>query len=198
MIILDESRLKLSGTLQKDGGKVFTNDFMLRYFHTDGKEDRTECRAIARAETSEIGEFDSFVYGNGAWVRLDSGKVYFGLAFLIEKDVDTIDIHRMGVDVPLTYRIGTDRLYSVAIYTNKDSNILSEAAEIIKAGGYQVVTTSETLAKEETGTTILYREQAESQAREISQRLMTKLGIVPTVKKMDVISDVDIVVWLGK
>lgn len=190
--------LKLAGTLQKGGGKIFTNDFTLRYFHSGGKEDRNECSAIATAKTAEIGELSNFATGNGSWISLDSGKIYFSLVFFIEKDVDTIDIHRLGVAEPFTYRVGTERLYSIAIFTNKDSNTLSEAVEVIKAGGYQVVTSSETLAKEETGTTILYMEQAESQAREISQRLMTKLGVVPTVKKMDVISNNDIVVWLGK
>jgi len=89
-------------------------------------------------------------------------------------------------------------LYSISVFTNKDFNTLSEAVEVIEAGGYQVVASSETLNKEITGTTILYMDVAESQAREISQRLMTKLGVVPTVKKMDVISEDDIVVWLGK
>jgi len=85
--------LKLFSTLQKGGGKVFTNDFMLRYFHSDGREDRNECGAIATAETANIGEFDNFVGGNGAFITLDSGNIYFGLVFYIEKDVDRIDIH---------------------------------------------------------------------------------------------------------
>lgn len=190
--------LKLAATLQKDSGKVFTNDFVLRYFRSDGREDRNECAALATAETAEIGKFSKYVTGNAVMITLNSGKVYFGLVFFVEPDVETIDIHRMGVAEPLTYHIGTDRLYSVFISTNKDSNILSEVEKVIQAGGYHVVELSETLAKETTGTTIHYREQAESQAREISQRLMTKFGLVPTLKKMNLISDQDIVVWLGK
>ena len=45
---------------------------------------------------------------------------------------------------------------------------------------------------------IRYRDSAENQAREISQRLMTKFGIVPTVKKMDLVGSNDIVAWIGK
>lgn len=189
--------LKLAGTLQKGEGKVFTNDFMLTYFHSDGKEDRNECGAIAKAETGEIGEFSKCVTGNGAWISLNSGKVYFGLVFYIEPDVDTIDIHRIGIVEPLTCRIGSDRLYSVFVTTNSDPKILARAEEVIRKGGYYVMTSQE-LVKEQMGITIHYGEQAESQAREISQRLMTKTGIVPTLKKMALISEFDIVVWLGK
>jgi len=191
--------LKLAATLQKDEGKIFTNDFALRYFHSDGSEDRTDCDAIAIAKTAKPGESGRFAMGSsGASIRVNRGKVYFCLAFFIEKDVDKIDIYRLGIAEPLTYHIGTDRLYSVFVCTNKDSHILSEAVEVIKAGGYRVVETSKNLPRETKGTTILYRDQAESQAREISQRLMTKLGVVPTLKKMKLISDNDIVVWLGK
>lgn len=191
--------LKLSGTLQKNKGYIFTNDLMLSYFHSDGSEDRTQCSAIAMSETAEIGELKQFAIGsNAARITVNSGKVYFCLAFLVETDVKTIEIHRMGIDKSLTYRLGTDRLYSVVIYTNKNAKILSEAKKVIKAGGYNVVQSSETLTKKERGTTIHYREQAESQAREISQRLMTKLKVIPTLKKMELACDSDIVVWLGK
>jgi hypothetical protein len=179
--------------------KIFTNDLMLSYFHSDDSEDRTQCAAIAMAETAEIGELKQFAIGsNAARITVNSGKVYFCLAFLVETDVKTIEIHRMGIAEFLTYRLGTDRLYSVVIYTNKNAKILSEAVKVIKAGGYNVVQSSETLTKKKRGTTIHYREQAESQAREISQRLMTKLKVIPTLKKMELACDSDIVVWLGK
>jgi len=190
--------LKLAGTLRKGGGKVFTNDFTLAYVHTDSKEDRNECDAIATAKTANIGEFNQFYSGNGAFTTLDNGKNFFGLVFMVEKDVDKIDLYRLGITEPYSYRIGTERSYSVAIFTNVNAAILSQAEEVINTGGYQIVTASETLASGITGTSILYMDEAESQAREISQRLMTKLNVIPTVKKMDVISTNDIVVWLGK
>lgn len=188
--------LKLTATVQEDG-KIFTNDFALRYFHSGGKEDRAECEAIASAETAEIGKFGKYFTGNAAWMRLDNGQVYFGLVFFIEQDVNTIDIHRIGIVEPLTYRIGSDRLYSVYVTSNSATEILGAAEEVIGKGGYYV-NTSQGLNEEETGVTIHYRAQAESQAREISQRLMMKLEVVPTLKKMAMISEFDIVVWLGK
>jgi len=181
--------LKLFATLQKNKGRIFTNDLMLSYFHSNGSEDRTQCAAIAMAKTAEIGELKRFSIGsNAAYITVNSGKVYFCLAFLVEPDVKTIEIHRMGIDKSLTYRLGTDRLYSVTIYTNKNAEILSEAEKVIKAGGYNVVQSSKTLTKKKAGTTIHYREQTESQAREISQRLMTKLKVIPTLKKMELVS----------
>lgn len=190
--------LKLSATIQKDDAVVFAPDFVLRYSHRNGREDCADCDAIAKAKTEASGEFGRFYAASVPRITINSGEVYFGLAFWIESDVETIELYRIGVTEPLTYYIGSDRLYSVSIYTNGDSNPLSETKKVIQQGGFQVVDASDTLVKEETGVTIHYAEKAESQAREISQRLMTAFGIIPTVKKMELISEVDIIVWLGK
>ncbi len=190
--------MKLAATLEKNEGKIFTNDFVLKYFHSNGKEDRSQCEAIAIAETPELGDFSSFAIGsNGAWAKMNKGKIYFGVVFFIEPDVELVELYPIGRK-PLTYRIGSDRLCSIHISTNRDSNLLLKAEKVIREGGYHIVGLSKKLAKDITGTTIHYADKTEAQAREISQRIMTELGIVPTLKKMRLITEVDIVVWFGK
>lgn len=189
----------MSANLQKGDGKVFTNDFILRYFHRDGKEDRTQCEAIAIAKTPGMGDIGELAIGpNASSIKLDRGWIYFALAFCIEPDVEAVEIYRVGSTGPLIYRIGTERPYSVYITTNTDTIRLSEVKRVIEEGGYQVTFASTTLAKDTTGVTIHYRENIETHAREISQRLIAKLGIVPSLKKMALISEVDFVIWLGK
>jgi hypothetical protein len=189
--------LKLSATLNADDGKLFTNDFVLRYFRSDGKEARIECKAIARADSPGLGESCQFYPGGGSWIRVYGGTVYFCLVFYMQNDVNTIDIHRIGISEPISYRIGSDRSYSVYIASNSNPKTLAAAEELVRNGGYYVSTTNG-LDEEETGVTIYYQDKVENQAREISQRLMTKLGIIPTIRKMELITDFDVVVWFGK
>lgn len=189
--------LKLSGTVPKDEAVVFAPDFVLVYSHRDGQEDRADCAAIGTAKTAAPGEFTHVAAGNVPRVTLRQGKAYFGLAFWIEPDVSSLTLYRIGAG-PLPYRIGADRSYSVSIFTNSHARLLAEAKKVLQDGDYHVVQASESLAQDKTGATIHYAERAENPAREISQRLIRTLGVTPTLKKMALLSRVDIVVWLGK
>lgn len=201
-VVLDpsESRfiiLKLSATVPEDNARIYVHDFRLGYFHRDGKEGRRECKAIAFCETREPGDFGIFHSGIEPYVLANQGKIYFGLAAVIESDVETINIYRVGAKEPLSYYIGSERLYSVLISTNiDDPEMLTAVKEIIKAGGYSVHVSTE-LSKDTIGTIIHYAEKAETQAREISQRLMIKLRAIPKVKELHLFAVHDIVVWLG-
>lgn len=191
--------VKLSALLTGSEGKIFGNDFQLVYQHTDGKEDRAKCSGIADCKTDSPGEIESFVLGEASWLKVSPGAVNFTVAFAVEADVETVNIYRSGTSDVITIPIGRDRKYSVYITTNRtDSKIASEVKQIILDGGYDVTMVSQGLDESESGTTIQYREKAEAAAREISQRLMTKYGILPKVQKMELVSEVDIVVWLGK
>lgn len=187
--------LKLDINVPSDDSKIFTNDFVLQYFHKDGKEDRNKCTAICRAKTAKLSENDGCAIGNAAWVLLGKSNKYLTLVFYLESDVDSVKISRTGTQ-PLTYIVGSDRPYSVYIATNQGQDALSKAEKVISAGGYQVVGTGTSLTEEKKGITIHYAESAEVQAREISQRIMTELGVAPEVKKMKLISDNDIIVWI--
>lgn len=203
-VVLDpsESRwiiLKLSVTVPEDNAKIFLQDFRPAYFHRDGKEDRGECKAIAVCKTREPGDFDIFRSGNEIVMTVKyQAKIYFGLAAVIDSDVETINIYRTGAKEPLSYYIGSKRLYSVYISTNiDDPEMLTVVKEIIKAGGYSVHVSTE-LPADEIGTTIYYAEKAETQAREISQRLMIKLRAIPKVQELNLYGTYDITVWLGR
>ena len=193
--------LVLSATFTKNEGKIFGRDFSVRYFHRDGNEDRSGNDAIVISDTTQpekvfdLGEFQTRTYSA---IKPKSGKNRFALAFAVEPDVEDIELYRLGVAVPLPYHIGTDRLYSIFLSTNSDKKALVRAKAVIQQGGYNVLNASEDLNKEVTGITIHYSEQAESQAREISQRLMTELGKTPKIEKMALVVASDIVVWLGK
>lgn len=191
----------ISATLPKGEGRLYNTDFTLRYFHPDGSEDRANCDATARTKTTEPDmkfRFQTFAIGETAGIKIDATQLMVGLGFYVEPDVESVDLYRLGVAEPMTYRIGTDRSYSVVIFTNVDTATLKRAKEVIQKGGYNVVVLSDDLTSEEKGITIHYREAAESQAREISQRLTAEFGTTTTVKKMELISGADVVVWLGK
>lgn len=189
--------LKVAATVPGNNAVVFAPDFVLVYSHTDGSEDRATCDAIGEASTASPGEFSAFHIGTVPRLTMPGGQVYFGLAFLVEPDVVSVELHPLGGS-PVSYQVGTDRKYSVYITTNTNPKLLSDAKEAIQQGGYQVTAATEQLNQEQTGVTIHYAEKAESVAQEISQRLATRLKVTPSLKKMELISEVDIVVWLGK
>lgn len=183
--------LRLNGTLPKQEGRLFCNDFVLRCWHSDGREDRAQCEAIG-ADEDRLG-----VGSNASSTTVLGPAVTFDLVFMVEPDVEAVNLHRLSAREPLLYQIGTDRPTSVYITTNREPAILSPVEQVISSGGYNVVETSTRLAGDERDATIYYAERAEVHAREISQRLMTALGTVPAVKRSDLVTTFDIVVWIG-
>jgi hypothetical protein len=171
--------------------KLFCTDFTIAYTPIGGSETRSRCEGIAASA-------NDMVIGAG-WVTLDSStKASLRLVFAIETNVDTVNLYRIGVAEPIPYRIGTDRPVSVHVFSSKGSDQLSKAVSLIRSGGYTIVSAADTLVPEITDVTIHYREKAEVQAREISQRLMVGLKVVPAVKRLELVTDVDVIVWLGK
>lgn len=175
---------------------IFSSDFVLSYTR-NGDEDRALCAAIGIAE-KENAQSMFFHIGVLPSVRASQGKIYFALAFLVESGVDSVTVQRINGS-SVTYRIGRERPYSVFIATNTGSRqLLSGVEDTIKSGGYEVVDVSDELNNGVSETIIHYNEQSEREAREISQRLMVKFGLVPALKKTNIASAFDIVVWLGE
>lgn len=189
--------IKLSFDSPTNDVKLFTNDFVLQYYRQNGKEDRSKCSGICRANTAMLSEDVGCSMGNAGWVLIEKVNQYLSLVFFIENEVNSIDIGRIG-GTAVSYKIGSDRPYSVFLTTNQGPEKLVKYEKLILSGGYQVTRTSTNLNAEQKGITINFAKQAETQAREISQRIMTELKTVPTVQKMDLVSDNDIVVWVGK
>lgn len=186
--------LELTAVAQNNT-KIFSSDFVLSYSIED-KEERSSCAAIGTVDENHL---ISFYAGVLPRITVQKGKIYLTLAFMIESDVEKITLQQVGDATSLTYHIGNKRPYSVFVATNTGSQqLLSDVQTIIQSGGYDVVALTDNLATHVSGTTIYYAEKAESEAREISQRLMVKFGFIPTLKEMKLISDVDIVIWLGE
>jgi hypothetical protein len=188
--------LQASALVEEDT-HVFAPDFVLVYRLPDGREERAECDAIATAKVDEPGDIGTFAAGTAPRLRVRPGRLGLALAFFVEPGVKTVEIHRIG-GPPSEYEIGTDRTYSVFLTTNAGTEVLGQAAAVIESGGYKITHRSTSLAAKEEDITIHFAEKAELPAREISQRLMTTLGIPPTVKKAELVGEVDVVVWLGK
>jgi hypothetical protein len=189
--------LKLSLTVPEDGARIFVDDFSLQYRHNDGKEDRARAFAVCKAKTADLGEDAGCGMGEGAAAVLGRSDRYLILAFFVEHDVGTVALARPGA-APVSYELGAQRRYSVFMSTNRGADTLAKPAQLVQAGGYQVTRTSTGLNADHSGVTIHYAKQAETAAREISQRFMTGLGVAPTVKESELASDHDVVIWFGK
>jgi len=187
--------LKLAANL-KSKDVIFGNDFVLVYRHADGQEDRANCRIMANADTAEPGEFGPFLIGDSPRVDDEPGPVFFGLAFVVQADVESVEVHPIGGS-PLAYGIGSDRPFSVYISTNQSPELLPRARRLAESAGLQVVNVSSSLAPEKTGAVVFYSPASEDVARDLAARLQSELGISPDVQPMELISELDLVVWLG-
>lgn len=191
--------LHLSVNISSDNTKVFVDDFILSYFQQDGNESRSKCVALCRSKTADLGDFEGCSIGQGGWVIFDKATKYFSLVFFLENDVETIEIHGIGL-APIRYKVGTNRLYSVYIITNQGSPTLSKTEKCIQPGNYHIITSTNStkLAPDTKGSVIHYAEGAEVQAREISQRLISGMGISASLEIMNLVSSFDVVVLIGK
>ncbi|MCK5616363.1 hypothetical protein KAR91_81630 [Candidatus Pacearchaeota archaeon] len=190
---------KFSAKTSSNDGVMFLNDFLLRYFHDNGKEDRTSAIRICSAETSLIGEENNCLVSKSGWIKIGTGDVLFTVAFFLENEIKNVEIHRFGNAEAMHYSIGSERPYSIFISTNQGTESIAEIIKVIKTGGYRVLRSSNNLDPKAEGITIYYAKSVEVQAREISQRIMTKTSIAPTIKESSFSNaDSDVVIWIGK
>ena len=187
--------LKLAANL-KSKDVIFGDDFVLVYRHSDGQEGRAACHAMGNSDTAEPGDFDAFFLGASPRLPAEPGPAFFGLAFVVEADVESIELHPIGGS-PLAYRIGSDRPFSAYISTNQAPELLLRARQVAESAGLQVVNVSTSLAPEKTGAVVFYSPASEDAARDLAARLQSELGISPDVQPMELISELDLVVWLG-
>ena len=189
--------LKLAAKPMRPKAKLYTADFSLFYMREDGSEDRARCGAVLKAKGSKPGEFEGPTVGDGGFNVDGLDDLNFGLAFNVEPDVAEVELFVAGSAVSSPYRIGPDRKYSVWLTTNQDSTRLAEPRRLIEAADLLVNVSGE-LTKDARGVTVHYMERAETPAREMSQRLISALAWQPTLKKMELVSEHDVVVWVGQ
>ena len=191
--------LKFSAKTPSNDGILFTTDFLLRYFHDNGKEDRSPAIRICSAETSVIGEENNCLVSRDGWINIGTGDVIFTVSFFLENGIKNVEIYRVGGAEVMRYGLSNERPYSVFISTNQGTESIIEIIKVIESGGYRVLRSSNSLDSKTKGISIFYAKSAEVQAREISQRIMTKTKIAPDVKENDFRNaDSDIVIWIGK
>jgi hypothetical protein len=188
--------VKLAIDVPADRSPIFLNDFVLQYVRSGGKEGRSACRVLCRAKTDRLGENGSCMMGESNALVFDRSQKYMTLTFFVKSDVSDVRIARTGA-APIEYSIGSDRPYSVYLTTNQGLDAIAPVEAAIRAGGYQLTNVGTALSKKTSGIVIHYSEKAETQGREISQRLMTSMSVAPTVKALKLMSDHDVVVWVG-
>lgn len=190
---------KCSAKNPSGDGIIFTTDFLLRYFDDNGKENRSSALRICTAKTTMPGEEDNCIASRNGWINIGKGDVIFTVSFILENDVDKVEILRVGDTETTHYNISDERPYSVFITTNRGIDNIKDIIDVIKSGGYRILRTSGNLNPDNKGITVYYSKSVEVQAREISQRIMTKTNIAPSVEESNFSnSDSDIVIWIGK
>lgn len=189
--------LKLRASVAEKSSVIFATDFVVAYRHRNGLEDRANCAAIAKAPQEGL-KTDNFLIGPTARLSIAQGSQYFAVLFAIEPDVEAVDLYRLGDAVPLHYKLGSERPYSVYISTRADPSVESKICVGVKKGGYQITGVSHKLSTTQSGFSVHYKEMAETEARDIAARLTLQLGEAPKLVKEDVVTPYDIVIWFGK
>jgi hypothetical protein len=185
--------LTFSVDVPHDGTRVFSTDFVFRYNHS-GAEDRSNCKAIMGVDDAAR---EGFALGEYAHITLDQGKRKFSVVCPLEKDVRAIQVWHIGDD-PISLFVGPDRNPSAYVTTNKPRDATYNAAmETLRTSHYDY--TEETGLNTSTrGITIKYQEKFEDQANELGKKIAAATHIQPTVERVDLLSEYDVVIWLGK
>lgn len=185
----------LRGTTKVDS-RIFAQQFFLNY--TAGNESLASCLGVGIAERD-----DSFIQNimlvndrNGPSYGVPSSTFTFVVVFNVPNEVSQAKLLIVGSDkvIPLDL---PSRKYSVLIMTNnlKASEVDKIKKEVATSGCS--VDTSQKLRNDMNGVKILYSPKAEGAAREISQRLLTKIYPNPEIEELKYPAAHDIVITLG-
>jgi len=190
--------LKVSATAPEDDTTLFAPDFVLIYHRSTGREDRANCDGIATGAGDELYDYQDLDLSQVPTAHVKRGHIYFSLVFVVESDVDSVELHRIDSLTPLTHAIGSQRPYSVYITANTAVNMLSPIRAAIARAGYQITGATDLLAKETTGVTIHYQEKAEKAAREIAKILAAEFRVSANIQQTKLVGAHDIVIWFGE
>jgi hypothetical protein len=181
--------------------KLHCPDFRLSYRRRSGTLDCSQCRAMAISTSSQPGDFGSWRVGDYPAVDIKGpariSDVEFGIAFVLENDVESVALLRAGTSLGALYVPGPDHPFTVYAITNAPTLGLDQVRSAIAAGGFDVITSTE-LDNSVTEYSIHYQEDAEAAAREVANRLASVLGASPVMKKSRLASSFDIVVWMPR
>jgi hypothetical protein len=191
--------LRLAGRVAGGRATLFAPDFMLAYAHGDGAVDRANCVGIGDiAEDGTVGQFRN---GPVSRLALPGPEVQFALAFLIEADVERVELYLLGDPTPVRHALGAARPYSVFLTTNREPGARAPAEAALRAGGY-AVSLSAGLTGEASGVVVIHHPALEGVARDIAARLAARLGT--EVRRQTYagqgisLSEYDVLVWIGR
>jgi len=190
--------LRVSAEKGPGEARIWAHDFVLRYTHPNGDEDRTSLDAISDAAGEPEGSVGTFHNPEEPSISVKGEEIVLGLSAFLENDVTDIELCRMGAP-PTPYHVGKERQMSVYVTSNIGLQKAVNIAADLKKADYYVVT-NEALDKDTKGTRVIFAPAAEAQGREIAARLANLLGANPEVKPRgeDIATDYDVLVWLGK
>jgi len=175
---------------------IFANEFILKY-DLGNSETRAHCMGIASMNPDSL-PTTLFLTGlfNEPAIRV-SGQSKFVLLFLIEQEPTAFMLLQTGTEREVSFN-SYSRKMSVLLATNTlNSASMERLKESLESGGCDV-TTIYSLTQDIKGATIYYMPKAENTARELSQRLINRLNMEPTVAENSLVTSYDIVVWVGK
>jgi hypothetical protein len=81
--------------------------------------------------------------------------------------------------------------------TNEPTIPIDQIRSALAAGGFDVISSTE-LDESVHEYTVQYQAGAEAAARDVANRLASVLGTMPTVKKSQLTSEFDIIVWMPR
>jgi hypothetical protein len=188
--------LIFEATAKKGASLLWGDDFILD-FEKDKRDVRSVCKGAAPVKAGITKTFYLRYDSSPPLAELSGTRVSFALAFYLSNEVTRINLCRAGVAGCIKYTLPRERPYSVYVVTrNATSKRINSIKNLLTEGGYQVFS-SNSLDKSVNGLHIKYSPQAETVAREISQRFMTKYGVTGKLERMNVYSDNDILIWVG-
>lgn len=189
--------LTLKTQVNKKRIELWGNDFILRY-ERDGFDLRSTCKGISTIKNNGlIRAFYLDTDGSKIGTLLNSEETSFVLAFFLKNDVTEINLDRVGAKESIKYFLPQKRPYSVFVAANNTSKfMMGKIKNLLEGGGYRVFL-SNALVKSKKNLCIKYVYSAEKVAREISQKLKAKFGIIGKLEVMNNLTNHDVVIWIG-
>ncbi|MFH1320147.1 MAG: hypothetical protein ABII90_05765 [Bacteroidota bacterium] len=177
---------------------IAAREFTLFSRSSDNKEQRSTCMGItgARPDGSVLGNFYLTDIFNEPGVIIKGPDITFALLFFVDNYTSSYTLYRTGTSESVSFNVES-RKFSVLIGTTSfPQNEVMEIRKAIENSGCSVFSANDLTNAE--GITIIYMPHAETAAREISQRLGTKLNTITKLKETDLFSSYDIVILIGR
>lgn len=177
---------------------VFARDFVLCYRHRDGGEDRAMCDVIAALKEDYKDWFvGMWRYGVEPRVQVEGKRVRLALAFLVENDVEEVELWRIGTEEILKVPLG-EREFSAYVCTERDR---AKAERIARALGDEegIAAWADTGLRNCSEPTVLYGVKVpKGVVDQVAEAVAREIGSQPTKRELgaNYVTEYDFLVWL--